>query len=269
MAKIQQWNLHNEEVTTLEIGDISDSIYLLQEPYYDSKSKYRPGVRKVKNFHSHPRSRAAIYASALTSFSFVPMPQFTNEDIAVGSIEGGCLKYPIVIASIYLDIEDKQVILPLMAELIDFCSTRNMKLICGIDCNAHSPLWGNGDLNKRGEVLEEFIFQKGLFVHNIGNEPTWQARGLSSIIDITVSLNLGDELMGWGVTKTTLSDHHQISKKSPSCGPRTLWNQHLMTYMTLSITGLTFHAPSVELRIGIHYYGGTMIVKMQNASSYP
>ena len=211
MAKIQQWNLHNEEVTTLEIGDISDSIYLLQEPYYDSKSKYRPGVRKVKNFHSHPRSRAAIYASALTSFSFVPMPQFTNEDIAVGSIEGGCLKYPIVIASIYLDIEDKQVILPLMAELIDFCSTRNMKLICGIDCNAHSPLWGSGDLNKRGEVLEEFIFQKGLFVHNIGNEPTWQARGLSSIIDITVSLNLGDELMGWGVTKTTLSDHHRLS----------------------------------------------------------
>ena len=89
MAKVQQWNLHHEIAATLEVGVIPDSIYLLQEPYYDPKANGRPGVRKPKNFHSHPNSRAAIYCSALTSFSFVPMPQFTEEDITVGIIEGG------------------------------------------------------------------------------------------------------------------------------------------------------------------------------------
>ena len=58
----------------------------------------------------------------------------------------------------------------LMEELVDFCIARQLKLICGVDCNAHSSLWGSSDLNKRGEDMEEFIFQKGIFVHNIGND---------------------------------------------------------------------------------------------------
>ena len=122
-------------------------------------------------------------------------------------------------ASIYLEDttkkpkeEQKPTILPMMEELVDFCAARGMKLLCGIDCNAHSSLWGSDDINKRGEDLEEFIFNKGLFIHNIGKEPTWEARGLSSIIDITLSLNLGDGLNQWKVhTDTHYSDHNMIS----------------------------------------------------------
>ena len=213
MAKIQQWNLHHEIVATLEVGSIPDSIYLLQEPYY---ANGRPGVRKPNNFHSSPNSRAAIYCSALNSMSFVPMAQFTEDDIAVGIIEGGSLKHPTVIASIYLeDTTNKPIkkptILPRMEELVDFCATRRLRLVCGIDCNAHSSLWGCNDLNQRGEELEEFVFQKGLSVHNVGNDPTWEARGSSSIIDITISLNIGDDLSDWRVNETTFSDHNMLS----------------------------------------------------------
>ena len=208
MARIQQQNLHHSIAATLEVGAIPDSIYLLQEPYYSTRGK--PGVRKPSNFFSKPRSRAAIYCSALKSFSFVQVQQFTDEDISVGIIEGGCLKHPVIVASIYLDYNQPS-ILPLMEELIQFCTSKEMKLICGIDCNAHSPLWGSGNSNKRGEELEEFIFQSKLFVHNTGNEPTWQARGQSSIIDITLSLNMEDDVYGWRVSnEPTASDHSLI-----------------------------------------------------------
>ena len=126
-----------------EVGNIQDSIYLLQDPYYTPAD--RPGVRKPSNFHSFGVSRAAIYVSSLQSCAFVPMPQFTNGDIATGILEGGCLKQPVVIASVYL--EDcrtpgvvKPVVLPMMEELVKFCTDNKMRLLMGLDSNAHSPL---------------------------------------------------------------------------------------------------------------------------------
>ena len=207
-VKVQQLNLQHKETATIEVGSIPDSIYLLQEPYYNTWGY--PGVRKTKNFFSKPNSRAAIYCSALTSFSFVPMNQFTDDDITVGTIEGNGLNHPIIIASIYLA-GDKPAILPLLEELVDFCAARNLKLICGMDINAHSPLWGCNYSDKRGETWEEFIFQKQLDVHNVGNEPTWQSRGLSSIIDVTLSLNMEDDINEWKVSNVdSLSDHNMI-----------------------------------------------------------
>ena len=194
------------------IGDIPDSIYLLQEPYFNTKG--RPGVRKPSQlFYSKSDARAAIYVSSLQSFKFVPMPQFTERDISVGIIEGGCLDSSTIIASIYLDRKYDPTILPAMKELVDFCIMKQKRLICGIDCNAHSPLWGSPDTNKRGEKLEDFLFHKNLFVHNVGHEPTWRGLGGkgSSIIDITISLNVGDDIQGWHVSrKTTFSDHKMV-----------------------------------------------------------
>ena len=126
MASIQQLNMHHCEAAAAEIGSIADSLYLLQEPYY---VKGRPQVRKQSQFHSAPEGRAAIYASALQSFSFVPMHQFTDHDISVGIIEGGCLKHPIVIASIYLH-GKSPTILPKMKELVNFCISKKKRLIC-------------------------------------------------------------------------------------------------------------------------------------------
>ena len=86
--------------------------------------------------------------------------------------------------------------------------------MCGIDSNAHSPLWGSKDLNKRGERLEEFVFEYGLYVENLGNVPTWQCpgKGISSLIDITLSLNLEDEISHWKVSdEASFSDHKLIS----------------------------------------------------------
>ena len=57
----------------------------------------------------------------------------------------------------------------------------------GIDCNAHSSLWGSTDVNKRGEELEELILEKNLTVANCGNVCMFETVRAKTIVDITVT----------------------------------------------------------------------------------
>ena len=209
MAKVFQLNCHKaEDATGISVGKHPDSIYLIQETYYTTTGK--PGVRKKSNYFAKAKSRAGIYTSALQSCKFVPMYDFICDDIATGTIEGGSLSEPLIICSVYLDIE-KPTILPKFRELVEFCKTNNRKLVCGIDCNAHSSLWGSPDTNSRGEVQEEFIFEYGLYVENVGTTPTWRRGASKSIIDITLTLNVTD-VNQWRVTnEVSFSDHKLIS----------------------------------------------------------
>ena len=213
MANILQLNCHKTELATgITVGKSRDTIYLLQEIHYKKRTG-KPGVRVKSNFHGRNRSRAAIYLSSLTSCTFVPMHQFIDFDIAAGTIEGGSLAEPTIIASIYLDYE-KPTILPKFRELVEFCKDNNLPLICGIDCNAHSPLWGSRDTNRRGEELEEFLFEYNLYVQNVGSTPTWGNKDSCSIIDITVTSRFRDRLSNWQVlAETSMSDHRLISYK--------------------------------------------------------
>ena len=202
----------------ITVGKYPDSIYLVQEVYYSPKG--RPGVRVKSHFHGKPKARAGIYLSSLTSCTFVPLDQFTDHDIATGTIEGGSVTEPTVIASIYLHGESAT-ILPKFRELVEYCQDKNLPLICGIDCNAHSPLWGSRDTNKRGEELEEFIFQHNLFIENIGSTPTWRnvVKGISSIIDITLSYRVRNRISNWHVhPDQSLSDHRLLYFKVDNPG---------------------------------------------------
>ena len=200
MAKVFQLNAHHAiDATGITVGRHPDSIYLMQDAYFPP-GQGKPGVRRKAHYHGIDRGRTGIYCSALQSCSFVPMHQFTERDIATGSLEGGSLTEPLVIASVYLHGElNDPVILPKLRELVEHCYNNGKRLVCGIDSNAHSPLWGSDDLNKRGEALEEFIFEHSLYVENMGKEHTWQCpgKGTKSIIDLTLSLNLEDEINNW------------------------------------------------------------------------
>ena len=211
MASIYQINLHKSELATeITTGKHSDAIYLMQEIYYNPKSK-KPGVRQKSNFHGKLGSRAAIYLSALSSCTFVPMQKFMDDDIATGIIEGGSVKKPTIISSIYLDIE-QPTIMTKFRELVKYSKDFKMPLICGLDCNAHSPLWGSYETNERGENLEDFIFEQGLYVENVGATPTWTRRGSrDQILDITLTLNIRERISDWHVLpENSLSDHKLI-----------------------------------------------------------
>ena len=121
MAKVFQLNLHHAiNATGITVGNIPDSVYLVQETYFN---RGKPGVRKKSHYFGSNNSRAGIYSSALQSCKFVPMYQFTDVDIATGTLEGGSLKNPLVIASVYLDIETEKLrlptVLPKLRELVE------------------------------------------------------------------------------------------------------------------------------------------------------
>ena len=134
-------------------------------------------------------------------------------DISAGIIEGGTVSEPTVIATIYFE---KGNILPKFNELVDYCRNHSLPLICGIDCNSHSPLWGSPETDKQGEKLEELIFQNNMYVQNVGTTPTWATpwrRGdQKSIIDITLTLSARNRVSNWHVSpEQSMSDLGLIS----------------------------------------------------------
>ena len=72
---------------------------------------------------------------------------------AFGKINGS----PIVIASVYFDILNPDVVPVALNNLMTYVDTNDFSLLLGIDTNDHSPLYGNNS-SPRGVILEEFIF---------------------------------------------------------------------------------------------------------------
>ena len=95
----------------------------------------------------------------------------------------------IVLASVYFDILDNEVIPKILRDLITYVDNNSFSLILGIDSNAHSPLYGN-DSSPRGDIVEEFILANQLCVQNTGRVPTFQSANGQSIIDVTLTKNL-------------------------------------------------------------------------------
>ena len=85
-----------------------------------------------------------------------------------------------------------------------------------MDSNAHSPMWGCTEENKRGEELGELFASKLLLVRNTGNVPTFKTSRAQSIIDVTVTNAYADRLLNfenWHVNteEASFSDHRYIN----------------------------------------------------------
>ncbi len=78
---------------------------------------------------------------------------------------------------------------PELTRVVDYCESRKIPLIIGMDSNAHSPAWGERELNKRGDLLNEWITTKNLHLANQGRistfVPAFGAR--DTIIDVTLT----------------------------------------------------------------------------------
>ena len=211
MVKIKQINLNKCIAATTLIGrDEEECIYLLQEPYYNVKGNI--GLPAKGLFFAADRSRAAIYIKM--GICAIPVNEYTGEDISTVLLEGGPLKRPIVVSSIYLA-NEKEPILPLWEGLLRFCKLRNMPLICGVDSNTHSVLWEmppkNNSESMRADRLEEFIATWDLRVQNIGKRPTFVRPHLRQETIIDVTLTFMCDVSEWEVTHDeTASDHRLI-----------------------------------------------------------
>ena len=99
------------------------------------------------------------------------------------------------VCSLYLDI-NFDIEKALFIDLVRHCDRQG---VC-TDSNAHSPMWGCAEGNKRGEDLEAVLQSHQLMVRNVGMVPTFKTSRAESIIDLTITnahanklLNLGSE----------------------------------------------------------------------------
>jgi ribonuclease HI len=81
--------------------------------------------------------------------------------------------------------------------------------LIGGDINAHSPTWGNKDLDANGRDLDEFIISNNLIIRNNDTLPSFESSVGSSFIDLTIlSKNLKHQVINWSIDeKLDLSDH--------------------------------------------------------------
>ena len=107
--------------------------------------------------------------------------------------------------SVYLDIT-QDTVPEHFSKAINYCKSKRLSILIGIDSNAHSEFWGFAS-NKRGDDLLDYIMQEGLELHNKGKEYTYEcATG-----KLTIDLTLKTGLKNWKVnTSLNHSDHNTI-----------------------------------------------------------
>jgi hypothetical protein len=143
------------------------------------------------------------------------LEQFSGRDSVTCSCSTGSanvLHPEIFLVSSYWDISLASPPSEMLA-CIDFCISHCIPYICVLDSNAHSTLWGSPYNNHRGDLLEDLISSKGVFVQNRGSIPTFQTSQGKSHIDVTLSLHDIDPIIHYWQASSELSfrDHQLIN----------------------------------------------------------
>ena len=206
-AKLAQDNI-NGKIAKLNIKDPPILyIFCIQEPYLFHKKHARKPV-SCKSFMIADSPRTAIYTHQnLQNTWFIE--SLSNRDCTV--IQTIINKKDTIIASVYLDITDQNVIPEWLHTLVKYTNDNRTGLLICMDSNCHSTTYGN-ETNKRGEMLEDFIATNLFKIENIGKNYTYETSQAKTIIDITISKSLNISVTDWTVDKTNnFSDHNTIT----------------------------------------------------------
>ena len=183
-------------------------ICLIQEPYVGKQSvALQPN--SCKKYYVGKTPRAVIYTDKARDSWMVE--SLSTPDLAIihTKIEG----QETLVVSAYLDINNDEVITKELEEMQAFATRKGWAVLIGMDSNCHSVIYGL-ETNSRGEKLEEFLAETGIEVENVGKEPTYESRGNSTRIDITLTRGLKCEVLDWEVDRRyNGSDHNTITFK--------------------------------------------------------
>ena len=214
-----QCNLHKAKTAWDAIANnfnkTINPIFLTTEPYHDS-NRAIPRVHKDLTHYYYsqgtagPRSCISVHKSL--NNSCWELKQFSSKDCMAIKININDKK--VILASIYMDIEDESFPPKSLIELEKYAKQIDVTLIIGSDANSHHVLWGDKKQDKRGEVLLEYLYSCDLSWANRGSKPTFvNSRGHSSVIDLTLTNNKGSDLINsWRVSDLiSNSDHNYIT----------------------------------------------------------
>ena len=213
VINVIQINLHKSALAAAELQNnpttlSCDYVCLVQEPsLFKGKFQNKPlASRAYPSVFVSENPRAAIFSAK--NLNMLELPDLEDRDCAVGLIKVN--NRNIIVASLYLDYNNREVILNSLGKLIQFSDEKNLPILIGMDSNCHSTLFGS-ETNARGVLLEEFIITNSLAVENVGDKPTFQSSRYSTCIDVTLSRDLGDIIKSWEVSdKFNASDHNNI-----------------------------------------------------------
>ncbi len=171
-----------------------------------------PTIRNAYFTAKHGRPRALMYTSSDLKVWF--MPQFSDADTVTCRIRADKTSSDdLIFTSRYSDGLAGDTFPAIVGRAATYCDNHTIPYILGADTNAHSPLWNSPDTNPRGENAEEFILSHDLYIHNIGNAPTFETCRAKSIIDVTLTnATASDSLSEWCVSNFVFdSDHNGIT----------------------------------------------------------
>ena len=206
-----QANLHHSKAATdLLVQDMLQSksqvVALVQEPYVNANGIPSCIPRSLDCHHHASGCRTAIISK---NCNLLLCPKYTGRDIVTCQVTLRS-KRVLFIVTVYADIKFSHLPKELDRLLEE---KRGCDVVISMDANAHSPMWGSFESNRRGGMVEEYLFHHGLVVCNKGSTPTFVARGSATIIDVTLcSESMVDDIEGWKVdTRDQMSDHRRIS----------------------------------------------------------
>ncbi len=205
-----QVNLHKGKPATTELNKWKYDVALVQEPNITSGSKLSL-IQHPRKYFCKERARAAVILTE--DLEYWPIDSLSTRDLAVIALDADEQTGTIILASGYMDINEDAP----PAEfnlLVDYCNSKRIPLIMGVDSNAHSVTWGEKDTNPRGERLEEWVVSNNLFIQNVGSTATHTPENgaRDTIIDLTITNSRAKEMVkNWKVDdQITFSDHRMI-----------------------------------------------------------
>lgn len=190
------------------------NISLIQEPWVRGNKIHGFGQLHNRLFYckTGKKPRTAIHVSQ--DVNAMILNQFTDDDIVVVRVcreakDGG----DFLVLSVYMPYD--QAVPPpgpSLAKVVDYCEAERVPLIVGADSNAHQVIWGSTGVNRRGELLTDYLVTTDLMVLNRGGKPTFVNAIRKECIDVTLaSCALTDLIHSWRVVdEETFSDHRLI-----------------------------------------------------------
>ena len=209
-----QVNMHNAIQANTELLNLmknsNANVSLIQEPY-----TYRGNLGiKASGMAVFPNKKTGNPRTAIIASRHLELMEISDLNNEYATVVAGIINNKkIMFASMYLHGE-REILGDGIRSIIEFSNKFNHQLIFAADANAHSSLWGEIPKRpcKRGEILEQFILENGLEIHNSGNTPTFRNKRCSSFIDVTITNNLNMALNNWHVKEEyNASDHNTIS----------------------------------------------------------
>ena len=219
-----QINLNKSKSATGDLAIFTKNkdkpILLVQEPHVNGKnvlSRVSPCLKAIASRNKETRPRACIFHHKSMSKQLWPKDSFTTGDCAVAQtqVDGR----DTIIASCYMDRNDELCPPQAFRDIVEHAKTHKLPLITGSDVNAHNTAWKSRVCDKvakeRGDKLLEYILANNLFIENVGDTPTFDNGRWKNIIDLTITNQLGHNLVErWDVKERThgknLSDHKYV-----------------------------------------------------------